>query len=237
MKTHNIMRYKPVSLLPLFFACVAFAGDNASTTIHMTQGDTGLISESIAHEAQAALQRGMRWLDDRQEPAGDRSTPDDPAFTAALPLLALLKNPESDQAAVDKAVRVFIQEAQNRKDHEQPWAALLNHLCAGIEKNDPRVQSPFNWIMDHWTLEEVPGLGQDGLYYYYIVLAKALALYGQDILTLADGRQINWRTELVRKLINIQKTDPKTGNGFWGENDPVLATTYSLLALEVALNR
>lgn len=231
------MKHRLPSILFSFLACAAYAGENASTTIQMTQGDTGLISESIAHEAQAAFQRGIRWLDGQQELGGDRPNPDDPAFTAALPLLALVKNPESDPEAIDRAVRVFIQGVQSQKGDDQPWAALLNHLYAGIDKNDPRVQSSLNGITEHWTLEEVPGAGQDGLYYFYIVLAKGLALYGQDLLTLADGRQINWRTELVRKLINLQKTDPKTGNGFWGDGDPILATTYSLLALEVALNR
>ena len=231
------MRNGLLSVLFLFLACAADAG-NGSDTLHMTQGDTGLVSESIAREAQTALQRGFRWLLEQ------RSNPDEPAPTA-LPLWALIKSPEPDQEAIDKAIRVFIQGVQNRKgSHDQPWAELLNYLGAGIDKNDSRVQSAFDWITKNWTLEENPGLGQDSLYYFYTMLAKALALYGQDILTLADGRQINWRTELVNKLINLQKTDPKTGNGFWvnaqdhgEETDPVVATSYSLLALEVALNR
>ena len=227
------MKYKLASVLLLVIACTLFAGETDPIQLQMTQGDTGLISESIAREAQAALQRGIRWLDDQQVPDGDQSNPDDPA----IPLLALVKNPESSPEAIDKAVRIFIQEVQNQKGYDQPWAALLSLLCTGIDKADPRVQSALNGITGHWTLDEVPGLGQDNLYYFYIVLAKALALYGQDVLTLPDGRPINWRTELVGKLINLQKTDPKTGNGFWGDNDPVLATTYSLLALEIALNR
>lgn len=122
------------------------------------------------------------------------------------------------------------------------YAGLLSLIYAEVDRNDPRVQSAFDWSVRHWTLDENPGMGTEGLYYFYNVLPKALAAYGRDQITLADGRQINWRAELIRKLLNLQKIDPKTGHGYWlneagrwWEADPVLVTSYSLLALEIAL--
>ena len=87
-------------------------------------------------------------------------------------------------------------------------------------------------------------MGQQGLYYFYNVLTKALAAYGENVITLKDGTKINWRDELIKKLISLQKIDAKTGQGYWvneegrwWEADPVLVTSYSLIALEIALNQ
>lgn len=122
------------------------------------------------------------------------------------------------------------------------YAGLLSFIYADVNRDDPRVQSAFDWAARHWTLDENPGMGAQGLYYFYNVLAKGLALYGRDQIPLPDGRQINWRNELIRKLISLQKIDPATGHGYWvneegrwWEADPVLVTSYSILALEIAL--
>lgn len=122
------------------------------------------------------------------------------------------------------------------------YAGLLSLIYAKVDRNDERVRSAFDWALNHWTLQVNPGMGQDGLYYFYNVLSKCLAAYGRDQLHQPDGRVINWRAELVKKLLDVQKIDPETGNGYWvndagrwWEADPVLVTSYSLLALEVAL--
>jgi len=122
------------------------------------------------------------------------------------------------------------------------YAGLLSFIYADVDRDDPRVQSAFDWAEKHWTLDENPGMGNQGLYYFYNVLSKGLAAYGQDVLTTADGTQLNWREELIRKLISTQKIDADTGDGYWineegrwWEADPTLVTSYSLIALEVAL--
>ncbi len=73
-------------------------------------------------------------------------------------------------------------------------------------------------------------------------MAKALASYGEDLLKLPDGRVVDWRADLVGKLVSLQKIDPKTGLGYWvnengsfWENDPVLTTAYATLTLEICL--
>jgi squalene-hopene/tetraprenyl-beta-curcumene cyclase len=123
------------------------------------------------------------------------------------------------------------------------YAGLLSFIYAEVNRDDPRVRSAFEWAARHWSIEENPGMGAQGLYYFYNVLAKGLAAYGQDVLTLPDGKAINWRSELINKLVNLQKHETDgTGywvnaQGRWWEADPVLVTSYSLLALEIALNR
>jgi len=121
------------------------------------------------------------------------------------------------------------------------YAGLLALIYADVDRSDPRIKSAVDWALQHWTLEENPGMGNQGLFYFYNVLSKALAVYGQDVLEQDDGTKINWRERLVRKLVSLQKIDDN-GNGYWQneenrfwESDPVLVTGYSLIALQVAL--
>lgn len=121
------------------------------------------------------------------------------------------------------------------------YAGLLSLIYADVDRNDPRIQSAIDWSVLHWSLDSNPGMGNQGLYYFYNVLSKALAVYGQDQLVGEDGTRINWRQEFVKKLVSLQKID-ENGNGYWvneenrfWEADPVLVTGYTLIALQVAL--
>lgn len=122
------------------------------------------------------------------------------------------------------------------------YAGLLSLIYADVDRSDPRVKSAFDWAARHWTLEENPGMGSQGKYYFYNVLSKALAVYGENEFDIHDGEKtIDWREEFVKKLVALQKIDPD-GNGYWvneenryWEGDPVLVTSYALIALQVAL--
>ena len=118
------------------------------------------------------------------------------------------------------------------------YAGLLSLIYADVDRDDPRVLAAYDWILRHYTLEENPGMGQQGLYYGYHTMAKALAAYGEDLLHLPDGRVVDWRSALVKKLVSLQRIDPKTGLGYWvndngrfWENDSVLTTSYATLTL------
>lgn len=115
------------------------------------------------------------------------------------------------------------------------YAGLLSFIYADLKKNDPRVQAAFEWLQKNYTLEENPGMGQEGLFYYYHTMAKALSAYGEDKLTLADGKAIDWRQQLVKKLLNLQQGDGSwvNENGRWWEKDPVLVTAYAVISLEI----
>lgn len=120
------------------------------------------------------------------------------------------------------------------------YAGLLSFIYAEVDKGDKRVVSAYDWAAKNWTLEENPGMKQQGYYYFLNVLSKGLAAYGQDLIVLADGKKLNWREEVINKLINLQKVE--NGLGYWvndanrwQEGDPVLVTSYALIALEIAL--
>lgn len=114
------------------------------------------------------------------------------------------------------------------------YAGLMSFIYADMKKDDPRVQAAVEWLEKNYTLEENPGMGGEGLYYYYHMMAKALAAYGRDALRLKDGREIDWRTDLAKRLLNTQHAEGYWVNdaGRWMEKDPVLVTCYAVLALE-----
>ncbi len=122
------------------------------------------------------------------------------------------------------------------------YAALLSMIYAELDENDVRVTAVKDWLSKNFTVKENPGLatkedpslGQQGLYYYYHAMAKGLAAANIDQLTLANGKEIDWRNELSNALLSTQLPDGSwvNKNSRWWENDPVLVTAYAVLALE-----
>jgi squalene-hopene/tetraprenyl-beta-curcumene cyclase len=124
------------------------------------------------------------------------------------------------------------------------YAGLLSLIYADVKKNDPRVLSAFDWAVKHWTLEENPGMKDEGLFYFYNVLSKSLATFGRENIPTKGKNPVFWRKAIVEKLISLQKVDSKTGHGYWvnrnnrfWEANDVLVTSYTLIALEVALGK
>jgi squalene-hopene/tetraprenyl-beta-curcumene cyclase len=89
------------------------------------------------------------------------------------------------------------------------------------------------WIKENYTLEENPGLGEQGLFYYYHTFAKALAALDIDKLTDKSGKARDWRSDLLEELISRQQANGSWLNTTprWLENDPSLVTGYVLLAI------
>lgn len=115
------------------------------------------------------------------------------------------------------------------------YAGLLSYIYADLKRDDPRVTAVFDWLRRNYTLTENPGMGPQGLYYYFHTLAKALAIYGVSDLELHTGQRLNWRKELALRLLNLQQRDGSwvNDNGRWWERDPALVTSYAVLALEL----
>ncbi len=118
------------------------------------------------------------------------------------------------------------------------YAGLMALLYADVPRDDPRVVSAVDYAARHWTLDENPGMGSQGLYFYYNVIARALTAGRIEEIARKDGAgaPIHWREELARKVVSLQKPDgswANENNRFW-ENDPVLSTSYALLALQLA---
>ncbi len=113
------------------------------------------------------------------------------------------------------------------------YAGLLSFIYAGVDKNDPRVKAVIEWLQQHYSADENPGLGAAGLYYYYQTMSKALSIAKIDFIKTKDGKIIDWRADISQKLLSLQKGDGSWSNteGRWMESDPVLVTSYILMAL------
>ena len=117
------------------------------------------------------------------------------------------------------------------------YAGFKSMLYAGLAPDDVRVRAAFDWIRHHWTFDENPGLGQQGLYYYYHTMSRALRAAQQDVIQDADGTPHNWREELIDAVVARQREDGSWANreDRWLEGQPVMASIFSVLALEEAL--
>jgi len=113
------------------------------------------------------------------------------------------------------------------------YAGLKSLLYAGVDKNDPRVKAAYTWIQKHYTVEENPGLEQQGLYYYLHTFAKALDAMEVAEVEDRDGKKHDWRQDLTAFLAKEQRENGSWVNDErkWNEGDPNLSTAFALLAL------
>ena len=132
--------------------------------------------------------------------------PDDPALQKALVFVSRCQNLKGEFNDQPWAGKVndggFIYTAANGgtsvagKDDDgglrsyggMTYAGLKSMIHAGLTRDDPRVKAAYGYIIKHYSLDENPGLGQVGLYYYYQTFAKAMALIGQPTVVDASGR-------------------------------------------------
>lgn len=118
------------------------------------------------------------------------------------------------------------------------YAGLKSMVYAKLSKDDYRVKAAVDWAGKNYTLDENPGIGAEGHYYYIQTFAKALAAFGQDTLKTADGKEREWRVDLIRKALQLQRGDGSwyNDNGRWMESIPELSTAYVLISVEIALS-
>lgn len=117
------------------------------------------------------------------------------------------------------------------------YAGLLGLVHCRLTRQDPRVVSALDWASRHWSLDENPGMGTQGLFFFYNVMARSLQASGIGRIERPDGADpVDWRQALSAKLASLQREDGSwvNENGRFWENDPVLATAYALIALQAA---
>jgi squalene-hopene/tetraprenyl-beta-curcumene cyclase len=89
----------------------------------------------------------------------------------------------------------------------------------------------------HYSLDENPGLGASGLFYYYMVLARTFKVLELDALRDPEGVERRPFLDLAAALLARQKADGSwvnEGSGRWWEDNPALCTAYAVLALSEA---
>lgn len=113
------------------------------------------------------------------------------------------------------------------------YAGLKSFLYAGVSKDDVRVKAAKAWISRHYDLTTNPGMGKQGLFYYYHVFGKTLFALEDNHIVDSDGKKHDWRRDLIHQLDKLQQKDGSWTNPAdrWFEGDANLVTSYALLGL------
>ncbi len=113
------------------------------------------------------------------------------------------------------------------------YNGLKSMVYAGLKADDPRVKAAVAWITKYYTVEENPGMGQQGVLYYYQAFAKALSAMDLDLVKDAEGASHDWRKELAEHLMKKQQPNGSWVNKTdrWYEGNPDLGTAFVLVSL------
>ncbi len=114
------------------------------------------------------------------------------------------------------------------------YAGLKSMIYAGLTPDDPRVEAALGFIRKNYALDTNPGMGPQGLFYYYHTFAKALDVAGIEVIDSGGDKVHDWREDLVDTLDAAQQDDGSWVNrdsNRWMEGDRQLVTAYCLLAL------
>ncbi|QDU70930.1 prenyltransferase/squalene oxidase repeat-containing protein [Mucisphaera calidilacus] len=117
------------------------------------------------------------------------------------------------------------------------YAGFMSYLYAELDRDDPRVRAAYGWLRENYVLDHNPGMpeaqAREGLFYYYLVMARALSAWGDPILVTDEGG-VAWAEALAERLLELQGEDGLWVNDSprWMEGDPNLATAYAILALQ-----
>jgi squalene-hopene/tetraprenyl-beta-curcumene cyclase len=131
------------------------------------------------------------------------------------------------------------------------YAGLKTYIYAGLKRDDPRVKAAVDWCRKNYTVERHPGFPYEkdmpaakrkdnqGLFYYYLTMAKALDAWGETPFVTEDGKKHDWPKELADKLASLQKADGSWANeqARWWEADPNLCTPYILKVYSILASR
>ena len=113
------------------------------------------------------------------------------------------------------------------------YAGLKSMIYAGVDRDDVRVKAVVDFLKSNYDINQNPGMGPQGLFYYYQTMAKALTALGDDLFVDASGNQQQWKSQLRAKLLSMQREDGSwvNENTRWMEGDPNLVSAYALLTL------
>jgi squalene-hopene/tetraprenyl-beta-curcumene cyclase len=174
-----------------------------------------------------AIQRALKFIsrcqnlpgETNDQPFAKKTTADDRGGLVYNPVVEKNKDATPDGGLRSSGVMTY--------------AGLKSFIHAGVSKDDPRVKAAVDWIRRHYSLDDNPGQGTAGLYYYYHTFGKAMDALGESEFADKDGKKHNWRQELFDALKKRQRPDGSWANEnpAFLENNPDLATAYALLAL------
>ena len=113
------------------------------------------------------------------------------------------------------------------------YSGFKSMVYAGLTPSDPRFQAAEKWLKENYDLNSNPGMGLQGLYYYYQLISKTLDVAKMPEFVTADNQKHDWKAELIELFALRQNKDGSWINpqARWLEGDPNLVTGYVLMTL------
>lgn len=121
------------------------------------------------------------------------------------------------------------------------YALISTYVVLDLKKDDPRVAAALGWAKANYQFDRNPGIikkdGQEGLFYYYRLIAKTYDLLDMGAFQLKDGSTVDWRGDLFNALQKRARIDGEQASWTnpadrWAEDSPILVTGYVLKALK-----
>ncbi|HZE96136.1 MAG TPA: prenyltransferase/squalene oxidase repeat-containing protein [Planctomycetota bacterium] len=123
------------------------------------------------------------------------------------------------------------------------YDGIKTYIYAGLKKDSPEVKAAMDWVRKNYSLDAHPGFVYEevkrnhlrGIYYYYLLMARALDVYGENPLETFDGKKHDWPREMAEQFVKVVKDSKlwQNENPAWYENDPVITTSYVLLTCDL----
>lgn len=195
--------------------------------------DTGVSTEDPAIERAMVFLQRVQMLDETNDmPYADRTNQGGFVYATVPNLESIDGLAGQSQAGVMEEIDANGNTIVRLRAYgSMTYVGFKSLVFADLAPGDQRLDAAWRWITNHYTMDENPGLGDQGRYYYYCSMARALDAFGQPEV---DGN--DWRADLVASLAELQNADGsfRVLNDRWMEADPVLITAYALIALQHA---
>lgn len=237
---------EPIDKSHPFYGGIGYGGHgrpDLSNLSFMLQGlhDSGVPSDDPAFQRALVFLQRVQMLDGVNDmPYADGSKQGGFIYSTSVDKDGVGQGQSQAAGTVEETLDDGTNVSRLRAYGSMTYAGFKSYIYAGLKKDDPRVLAAKDWISRHYTLEENPGAGLDGLYYYLVTFARAMEAWGEPRLTVklpsGDTAQRDWRADLVERLSELQNEDGsfRSVDDRWMENDPVLITAYALIALQAA---
>jgi len=129
------------------------------------------------------------------------------------------------------------------------YQLISSYVSLDLKPGDPRLDAALAWVTKHYQFDANPGIPADGkgkerqgLFYYYMAMAKTFDLLDQGLVKLPNGAQADWRADLFRAIsgastaITLPDGTPAVvwmnSADRWAEGIPHVTTGYLLKALK-----
>jgi hypothetical protein len=247
--------YDPQHGLSVYTSGVALQALRTLTSGHEFPEAEGVLPglDLFVYRASAPESLADAESDPRKDPTGPEEaqrllqdrTRHSPEEQRALEFLARSAAPSNAPP-----LRVRIPGWSGRRADLSPFSYedVLPFVYLPLEADQQVALRAYEALRLHYDLERNPDLtkrygelgfpGTQGLYYYYLLVARALSVRGLPWIDLSSGARRDWVRELSGKLLSLQRAEGawKNADGHWWEQEPVLVTSYALLALQHCRN-